>query len=153
MVTSPPWHDGDQSPLGSSIPAGYKAKTFFEAKLGAYELAVCELGAVSYWSGSTRYPQDLPDECLACTANTYAPRTGAWNVLRLQACACPRRARCCPVQLNLPFLRWRLYLSAGMSACLSCKGGSQTKKGTALLGNSVCEACDSGSFRSFYTLT
>ena len=139
------------------MPAGYKAKSFFVNKLGAFELAVCELGAVSYWSGSIRYPEDLPDQCLACTANTYAPRTGAWNALVM--CR-PVLVRGCSalclltLKLNLPFLHRRLHhLPAGMSACLSCKGGSQTKKVNAPNGNDVCEACGTGTFRSYYTLT
>lgn len=53
---------------------------------GAYEIAACSAGSVSYWTGETRTPADAT-ACYNCEddndavnkdkSNTYAPRTGA----------------------------------------------------------------------------
>ncbi len=58
-------------------PAGYKEKNRTTTTYDRAEIVPCGKGEVAYWTGSTRTPVGKPEECQGCTANTYAPRTGA----------------------------------------------------------------------------
>lgn len=69
--------------------AGYKEKNRTDTEFDRAEIVPCGKGEVSFWTGTgpyTRTPANSAQTCQACTANTYAPRTGAPRLSPLTVC-------------------------------------------------------------------
>jgi len=111
-----PWHTAaaaaaaaaasPHAPLNNALlptlVAGYKEKNRTSTTYDRAEITPCGKGEVAYWTGSTRTPVGKPQECQGCTANTYAPRTGAPPpaLYRLGFRGPPKFSVCCPERVR-----------------------------------------------------